>query len=184
MSQASAAGQTALYEIDPAHSRAHFKVRHLMVSNVRGEFSKVTGTVAYDANNLNNSKVEATIDASTVNTSEPDRDTHLKSADFLDVANFPTIKFVSKSFTRTGPDTLKVVGDLTIHGVTKEVVLSVETSGEDVKDPWGNVKGGASGTTKINRKDFGLTWNQALETGGLLVGEDITITLDLELTRK
>ena len=172
------------YEIDPAHSRAHFKVRHLMVANVRGEFSKVTGTAVFDADNPSNSKLEATIDASTVNTSEPDRDTHLKSADFLDVANFPTFKFVSKSFAKTGADTLKVVGDLTIHGVTKEVVLNVEGPTGEVKDPWGNTKAGASATTKINRKDFGLTWNQALETGGVLVGEDIIITLDIELIRK
>ncbi len=172
------------YEIDPAHSRAHFKVRHLMVSNVRGEFSKISGTVTYDAADLGNSKLVAAIDASTVNTSEPQRDAHLQSADFLDVANFPTINFVSKSFTRTGADTLTVKGDLSIHGVTREVVLSLEGPSGEVKDPWGNTKAGASATTKINRKDFGLTWNQALETGGLLVGEDITITLDVELTKK
>ena len=172
------------YEIDPAHSRAHFKIRHLMVSNVRGEFSKVTGTVIFDADNPGNSKLEATIDASTVNTSEEARDTHLKSADFLDVATFPTLHFVSKSVAKVGPETLKVVGDLTIHGVTKEAVLDVEGPTGEVKDPWGNMKAGASATTKINRKDFGLTWNQALETGGLLVGEDITITLLVELIRK
>ena len=172
------------YEIDPAHSRAHFKVRHLMVANVRGEFSKVTGMVTYDSADLGNSKLEAAIDASTVNTSEPQRDAHLQSADFLDVANFPTINFVSRSFARTGPDTLAIAGDLSIHGVTREVVLSVEGPTDEVKDPWGNTKAGASATTKINRKDFGLTWNQALETGGLLVGEDITITLDIELTKK
>lgn len=172
------------YEIDPAHSRAHFKVRHLMVSNVRGEFSKVSGSVTYDPADLASAKLEASIDATTVNTSEPQRDEHLKSPDFLDAAKYPVITFVSKSFAKTGADTLKVTGDLTIHGVTKEVVLNVETSGEEVKDPWGNVKAGATATTKINRKDFGLTWNQALETGGLLVGEDITITLDVELTRK
>lgn len=172
------------YEIDPAHTRAHFKIRHLMVSNVRGEFSKVTGTVVFDADNPGNSKLEATIDASTVNTSEEARDTHLKSADFLDVATFPTLKFVSKSVAKVGPETLKVVGDLTIHGVTKEAVLDVEGPTGEVKDPWGTMKAGASATTKINRKDFGLTWNQALETGGVLVGEDITITLDVELIRK
>ncbi|MEO8129575.1 MAG: YceI family protein [Bryobacteraceae bacterium] len=172
------------YEIDPAHTRAHFKVRHLMVSNVRGEFSKVTGSATYDPSDLSSAKLEATIDASTVNTSEPQRDEHLKSPDFLDVAKFPTITFVSKSFAKTGADTLKVTGDLTIHGVTKEVVLNVEGPTDEVKDPWGNVKAGATATTKINRKDFGLTWNQALETGGLLVGEDITITLDVEFTRK
>src|SRR4051812_5105687 len=135
MSQASTAVQPVSYEIDSAHSRAHFKVRHLMVSNVRGEFSKVTGTVIFDIGNLSNSKIEANIDASTTNTSEPQRDEHLKSADFLDVANFPVISFVSKSFTKTGADTLKVAGDLTIHGVTKEVVLNVEYSPDEVKDP-------------------------------------------------
>ena len=184
MSQTATATQTANYEIDSAHSRAHFKVRHLMVSNVRGEFSKVSGTVVYDPKNLNNSKIEAIIDAGTISTSEPQRDEHLKSADFLDVAKFPTITFVSKSATRVDADTLKVIGDLTIHGVTREAVLEVEVTSEEAKDPWGNVKAGASATTKINRKDFGLTWNQALETGGVLVGEDISITLDIELTRK
>ena len=172
------------YEIDPAHTRAHFKVRHLMVSNVRGEFSRMSGAVTFDPADLGSAKLTAIIDATTVNTSEPQRDEHLKSADFLDVANFPTITFVSKSFAKTGADTLKVPGDLTIHGVTKEVILNVEGPTDEVKDPWGNTKAGATATTKINRKDFGLTWNQALETGGLLVGEDITITLDVELTRK
>jgi polyisoprenoid-binding protein YceI len=184
MSETATAAQTVVYEIDPAHSRAHFKVRHLMVSNVRGEFSKVTGTVVVDPNNLNNSKIDAFIDASTVSTSEPQRDEHLKSADFLHVAKHPTIRFVSKSIVKAGEDRLKVTGDLTIQDVTREVVLDVEGPTEEVKDPWGNIKAGASATTKINRKDYGLTWNQALETGGLLVGEDITITLDVELTRK
>jgi polyisoprenoid-binding protein YceI len=184
MSETATAVQAAKYEIDPAHSRAHFKVRHLMVSNVRGEFSNITGTVVFDRENLNNSKIEAAIDASTISTSEPQRDAHLKSADFLDTANFPTLKFVSKSFATAGKDHLKVTGDLTIHGVTRELVLDVEGPTEDVKDPWGNTKAGASAEFKINRKDFGLTWNQALETGGLLVGDEISITLDVELTRK
>jgi polyisoprenoid-binding protein YceI len=184
MSKTATATQPVVYEIDPAHSRAHFKIRHLMVSNVRGEFSKVTGKVVYDPKNLNSTKIEASIDASTISTSEPQRDQHLKSPDFLDVEQFPTITFVSKSVTKAGGDDLKVAGDLTIHGVTREVVLDVEVGTQESKDPWGNVKAGASAETKINRKDFGLTWNQALETGGLLVGEDITISLDIELTRK
>jgi polyisoprenoid-binding protein YceI len=184
MSETATASQAAIYEIDPAHSRAHFKVRHLMVSNVRGEFSKVSGSVVYDPNNLSKSKIEAVIDATTISTSEPQRDEHLKSPDFLDVAKFPTITFVSKSIKRTDPDTLKVVADLTIHGVTREVILEVEEATDEVKDPWGNIKAGASAKTKISRKDFGLTWNQALETGGVLVGDDISITLDIELTRK
>src|SRR6185295_18299275 len=173
MSETATATQAAVYEIDPAHSRAHFKIRHLMVSNVRGEFSKISGKVTYDPKNPSSLKIEAAIDASTISTSEPQRDEHLKSADFLDVAKFPVITFVSKSATRVDADTLKVTGDLTIHGVTREVALDVEVATDEVKDPWGNIKAGASAKTKINRKDYGLTWNQALETGGVLVGEDI-----------
>src|SRR3954447_3775550 len=173
MSEAATASQAAIYEIDPAHSRAHFKVRHLMVSNVRGEFSRVSGSVIYDPSDLSKSKIEAVIEASTISTSEVQRDEHLKSPDFLDVAKYPTITFVSKSIKRTDPDTLKAVGDLTIHGVTHEATLEIEGPTDEVKDPWGNTKAGASAKTKINRKDFSLTWNQALETGGVLVGEDI-----------
>jgi polyisoprenoid-binding protein YceI len=172
------------YTIDPAHSVADFKVRHLMVSNVRGEFSGVSGTVQFDPENPANSKVEATIDATTIHTREPQRDAHLKSADFLDVEKFPTITFVSKKVVRAGDEEYKVTGDLTIHGVTKEVTLEVEGPAPEAKDPWGNVKSGASAKTKINRKDFGLVWNVALETGGVLVGEDIQLHLDLELTKQ
>jgi len=172
------------YTIDPAHSVADFKVRHLMVSNVRGEFSGVTGTVQFDAENPANSKVEATIPVGSIQTREPQRDTHLKSADFFDVENFPQIKFVSTKVAKEDDEEYKVTGDLTIHGVTKEVTLEVEGPAPEAKDPWGNRKSGASAKTKINRKDFGLVWNMALETGGVLVGEDVQIHLDLELTRQ
>lgn len=174
----------ATYEIDSAHSGAHFTVRHLMVSNVRGEFGKVTGTVNIDEKDITKSTVEATIDASTINTREPKRDEHLRSADFFDVAKFPTITFKSKKVAKAGEGKLKVTGDLTMHGVTKEVVLDVEGPAKDAKDPWGNVKSGASATTRLNRKDFGLGWNQALETGGVMVGEEVAVTIDLELTKK
>jgi polyisoprenoid-binding protein YceI len=173
-----------IYTIDPTHSTAGFKVRHLMVANVKGEFSGVTGTVVYDAENPANSRVEATIDATTVHTRDEQRDGHLKSADFFDVAKYPTITFVSTQVEQTGDGELKVTGDLTIHGVTKEVVLDVEGPAPEVKDPWGNIRTGASAATKINRTDFGLVWNAALETGGVLVGEAVNLTLEVELLRK
>jgi polyisoprenoid-binding protein YceI len=171
------------YTIDPAHSTADFKVRHLMISNVRGEFSGISGTVQFDPANPANSKVEAKIDVTTINTREPQRDAHLKSADFFDLEKYPEMTFVSKKVAgKDGEYT--VTGDLTIHGVTKEVKLEVEGPGPEIKDPWGNLKSGASAKTKINRKDFGLMWNVALETGGVLVGEEIQITLELELARQ
>ncbi len=171
------------YNIDPAHSTADFKVRHLMIANVRGEFSKVAGSVQFDPETPANSKVEARIDVNSLQTREAQRDAHLKSADFFDVEKFPEMTFVSKNVVRTGDDEYKVTGDLTIHGVTREVALAVEGPGPEVKDPWGNLKTGASAKTKINRKDFGLVWNVALETGGVLVGDDVQIQLDLELVR-
>lgn len=180
----SADTKPATYEIDPAHSGAHFRVKHLMVANVRGTFSNVTGTVVYDPQNAGNSKIQATIDASTIDTRDAQRDAHLKSADFFNVEKFPSITFVSKKVENGTAGKLKVIGDLTIHGMTKEVTLDVEGPEADVKDPWGNVKAGASASTRVNRKDFGLTWNQALETGGVLVGDDVAITLDIELLRK
>jgi len=172
------------YTIDPVHSVADFKVRHLMVSNVRGEFSGVTGTVQFDAANPANSKVEATIDVNTIQTRDAQRDTHLKSADFFDVEKYPKITFVSNKVVKTGDEEYKINGDLTIHGVTKEVTLEVEGPAPEAKDPYGNVKTGASAKTKINRKDFGLVYNAALETGGVLIGEDVQIHLDLEFTKQ
>jgi len=174
----------ATYVIDPAHSTADFRVRHLMISNVRGEFSGISGTVVFDPKNPENSKIEATIDATTINTRDPQRDAHLKSADFFDVEKYPTITFKSKKVASAGLGEKKVTGDLTIHGVTREVVLNVEGPAPEVKDPWGNIKTGVSATTKLNRKDFGLMWNAALETGGVVVGDEISVDLDLELTRQ
>jgi polyisoprenoid-binding protein YceI len=170
------------YTIDPAHATAGFKVRHLMVANVRGEFSSVTGTVIIDAENPANSRVEAKIDATTIHTRDAQRDAHLKSADFLDVEKYPAITFVSKKVAGADGD-WKLTGDLTIHGVTREVVLDVEGPEPEVKDPWGNVKSGVTASTKINRKDFGLVWNVALETGGVLVGDEVQIHIEAELAR-
>ncbi|MEO8369888.1 MAG: YceI family protein [Candidatus Solibacter sp.] len=174
--------QAINYTIDSSHSTAGFKIRHLMVSNVRGEFSNVTGTVVFDREEPANSKVQASIDASTIHTRDEKRDEHLKSADFLDVEKFPTIDFVSTKITGSG-DEWKVTGDLSLHGVTRQVVLDVEGLTPEAKDPWGGVRSGASASTKINRKDFGLTWNMALETGGVLVAEELTIHLELEFIR-
>lgn len=170
----------ANWKIDPSHSNAQFSVRHMMISNVKGEFTKVNGTASFDPTNPETLSAEATIDVSAINTREHDRDNHLKSPDFFNVEEFPTITFKSKRAERSS-DGLKLTGDLTIHGVTREVVLEVEGPTPPAKDPWGNTRVGASATTKINRKDFGLTWNQVLETGGLLVGDEIKITVDVEL---
>ena len=172
------------WKIDPDHSNIGFKVRHLMVSNVRGNFEKHSGTVNIDDRDITKSKVEISIDAASINTNVAKRDAHLRSADFFDVAKYPTITFVSRKVARAGADKLRVTGDLTIHGVTREVVLDVDGPTRESKDPWGNIRRGASASTTINRKDFGLTWNKALETGGVLVGDDITITLEIEMVKE
>ncbi len=176
--------RAATWEVDSAHSGAHFSVRHLMVSNVRGELTKLTGTLVLDDKDLSKSSIEVSIDVSTINTGEPKRDEHLKSPDFFDAAKFPTMVFKSKKVEAAGAGKLKVTGDLTIHGITKSVVLDVEGPSAEIKDPWGNARRGASATTKINRKDFGLSWNKALEAGGVAVGEEVSITLDVEFTKK
>ncbi|WP_375761376.1 YceI family protein [Corallococcus exercitus] len=172
------------WEIDSSHSSAQFAVKHMMVSNVRGTFSNVKGAVNLDDKDITKSTIEATLDATTINTNEPKRDEHLKSPDFFDVAKFPTITFKSTKVAKAGKDKLNVTGDLTMHGVTKPVVLAVEGPTPETKDAWGNVRRGAVATTKIKRSDFGLTWNKALEAGGVAVGDEVTITLDLETTKK
>jgi polyisoprenoid-binding protein YceI len=170
------------YNIDPTHSSVHFSVRHLMVSNVRGEFSKLSGTIQVDPASPASASVAASIDTTSINTRDPQRDGHLKSADFLDVEKFPTITFQSKSVTpHEGGAT--VTGDLTIHGVTHPVTLDVEGSADEIKDPWGNQRIGLSGSTKLSRKEFGLTWNAALEAGGVMIGDEVKITLDVEAVR-
>lgn len=176
--------QSATWQIDPDHSSFQFKVRHLMVTNVKGDFTKVKGAVTMDDKDVSNLNVELTIDAASINTGHAKRDEHLRAADFFDVAKYPTITFVSKKVTKDGPDRLKVTGDLTMRGVTQEVTVNVEGPTQEVKDPWGNLRRGATGSAKINRKDFGLTWNRALETGGVLVGEDVDILVEIELFRK
>jgi polyisoprenoid-binding protein YceI len=155
----------------------------MMISNVKGQFTGLTGVLTFDEHDITRSSVQATIDASTVNTREAQRDAHLKSADFFDVEQFPTLSFTTTRVTRTGDDELAVTGDLTIHGVTRQVTFQVEGPTAAGKDPWGNTRIGVSAMTRINRKDYGLTWNTALETGGILVGEDVAITLDLEFVK-
>jgi polyisoprenoid-binding protein YceI len=177
--------QTAIttWNIDPAHTTAEFKVKHMMIANVKGQFSKVSGVLTFDESDLKNSRVEATIDAASIETREGQRDAHLKSADFFDVEKFPTLRFKSTGISIVRDGELSVEGDLTIHGVTRKVRFSVEGPTPPTKDPWGNTRIAVSAVTKINRKDFGLTWNAALETGGILVGEEVTITLEAEFVK-
>jgi polyisoprenoid-binding protein YceI len=172
------------WNIDPDHSSVGFKVKHLMVSNVNGNFNKHTGVVEIDDKDITKSKVEVIIDTASINTNVTKRDEHLRSADFFDVAKYPTMTFISKKVTKAGKDKLNITGDLTLHGVTKEVVLDVEGPSVESKDPWGNFRKGASATTRINRKDFGLVWNAALETGGVVVGDDVLIALEIEMIKK
>lgn len=171
------------YKIDPAHSSAHFIVRHLMITNVRGGFTSVNGTVVYDPDDLSGSSIDVVIEVNSLSTSDATRDGHLKSADFLDVEKYPTITFKSKKITKEADGELLVKGDLTIHGVTKEVSLDVEGPTGEEKDPWGNARIGASAATKIKRSEFGLTWNAALESGGFLIGDDLKLELDVSLIK-
>lgn len=174
----------ATWQLDPAHSSASFSIKHMMIAKVHGGFEKLSGTLVYDRNNVEVSQVEAVIEAASINTREPKRDEHLRSADFFDVEKFPTLNFKSTKIEKTGDESLKVIGDLTIHGVTQSVVFVAEGPSDELKDPWGNTKIGISATTKIKRKDFGLTWNAALEAGGILVGDDVTITLDVQFVKQ
>ena len=172
---------TQRYTIDPSHSGIHFTVRHLVISKVRGAFGRWQGTVDFDDKDLASSKVSAVIEAASIDTREPKRDEHLRSADFFDVERFPELRFESTSIERDG-DEYRVHGDLTIHGVTHPVLLAVEALGGG-KDPWGNERLGFQARTTISRKDFGLTWNQALEAGGVLVGDKIEIELDVQAVK-
>jgi polyisoprenoid-binding protein YceI len=174
----------APWEFDPEHTGVQFKVRHLMVSSVRGEFEKVTGKIVYDEADVTKSVADIVIDAASISTRVAKRDEHLVGPDFLNVAKYPTIVFKSKRVEKTVNGTLKMTGDLTIRGVTKEVVLTVEGPTPAIKDPWGNQRVGGQATTKINRKDFGLAWNAALETGGVVVGDEVEITIDVEIYKK
>jgi len=172
-----AAAQSQTWNIDPPHSTAQFSVRHLGISTVRGAFTKVSGTVQYDTANPAKTVIDASIDASSIDTRVDMRDNDLRSANYFDVAKFPTITFKSKKVEAAGTGKLKVTGDLTIHGVTKEAVLDVDGPSAPVKDPWGNNRIGVSASTKINRQDFGVSG------GGAMIGDDIPITIDMELTQ-
>ena len=174
---------TTTWNIDPVHSVAEFKVKHMMISNVKGQFPTITGVLTLDEVDHTKSHVEASIKVASINTRDAQRDTHLKSEDFLHAEKFPTLTFKSTGITRTSDGELAVAGDLTIRGVTRKVVFAVEGPTPSAKDPWGNTRVGLSATTKINRKDFGLIWNAALETGGILVGDDVTITLDVQFVK-
>jgi polyisoprenoid-binding protein YceI len=171
------------WNIDPVHSVAEFKVKHMMISNVKGQFTGINGLLTLDEVNIGNSQVHTSIDAASITTRDAQRDAHLKSADFLDVEKIPTLSFKSTRVSRVGNGELAVAGDLTIHGVTRNVVFAVEGPTPPAKDPWGNTRLGLSATTKINRKDFGLTWNATLETGGILVGDEVTITLEAQFVK-
>jgi polyisoprenoid-binding protein YceI len=171
------------YQIDPAHSGAHFSIRHMMISNVRGGFSGVTGTVIYDPENPSETVIDAVIDAATLNTLDAQRDAHVKSPDFLGTDQFPTITFKSTKVESVSGGEMKVLGDLTVKGITKPVELDVEGPAPEGKDPYGRIKTGASATAKIKRSDFGISWNAALETGGIVLGDDLKIELEIQLVK-
>lgn len=179
-----ALAQTGHWDIDPVHSNVSFSVRHMMISNVRGVFTKLKGALEGDPADVTTAKISVTIEATSIDTREPKRDDDLRGANHFDVAKFPTLTFVSKKVAHAGEGKLKITGDLTIHGVTKEVVLDVEGPTPEMKDPWGGTRVGAHATTTINRKDFGLLWNKTLEAGGVLIGDDVVISIDVELVKK
>jgi len=179
-----AIASASTWTIDPEHSYVGFKVRHLMVSNVKGNFTTFNGTVDLDDKDVAKSKVAVNIDTTSIDTNVQKRDEHLRSADFLDVAKYPAMTFASKKIDQNGKDRLAITGDLTLHGVTREVVLDAEALSPESKDPWGNIRRGTTATTTINRKDFGLTWNAALETGGVVVGDEVAINLEIEMIKK
>jgi len=179
-----AAAATSTWQIDPNHSAAQFAVRHLAISTVRGAFTKVSGTVQMDDKDISKSSVEVTIDAASVDTRVADRDKDLRSDHFFDTAKYPTLTFKSTRVEQVAPGMLKVTGDLTIHGTIKQVVLDVEGPTAPVKDPWGNQRAAASASTKINRQDFGVKWNATMDNGGVVVGDEVSITIDVELVQK
>ena len=172
------------WQIDPDHSAAHFKVQHMMIADVQGSFPDVQGVALIDNKDITRSTIDVTINAASINTGVEKRDGHLKSADFFDVEKYPTLTFKSKRVKKAGGNKLKVVGDLTLHGVTKEVELLVYGPSDDAKDPWGNTRKGAKATTQINRKDFGIVWNATLDNGGVLIGDEVEIEIDLELIKQ
>lgn len=171
------------WTVDPAHAEIGFAVRHLMISTVRGRFGAVSGTVTVDEQNPHNSKVDVTVDIGSIDTRQEMRDNHLRSADFFDVEKYPTMHFVSKRIEGDLKGEFRVLGELTIRGITRDVTLNATLEGR-TKDPWGNERAGFSASGKINRHDFGLNWNQALETGGVMVGDEVKLTIDVELVHQ
>jgi polyisoprenoid-binding protein YceI len=178
----SAQAQTSKWTIDPDHSTAQFTVRHLAITNVTGSFTKVNGSVELNENDITKSQVDAVIDMSSVDTRVPDRDNDLRSPNFFDVAKYPTMEFKSKRITKSG-DKLQMVGDLTLHGTTREVMLDVDAPTPAIDDPWGSVRRGFSATTTIIRKDFGLVYNHLMKTGEAVVGDTVKIQIDVEIKR-
>jgi polyisoprenoid-binding protein YceI len=176
--------QASTWDIDPAHTAIEFSVRHMMVSTVKGQFEKVKGTLELDDKDITKSTVEVTIDLNSVNTHEPKRDGHLKSADFFDTGKFPTATFKSTKVQKVGKNKLKVTGDLSLHGVTKPVVLEVEGPTESYKTPYGTMVRGIHATAKLDRKDFGIAYNTVLDNGGVAVGNEVTLDLNAELSEK
>jgi polyisoprenoid-binding protein YceI len=172
------------WQIDPAHTAAGFSVKHMMIATVRGQFKGVTGTVNWDDQDISNSVVDVTIDANTVDTGEPKRDADLKSANFFDVAHYPTITFKSTKIERISAAKMKVAGNLTIHGITKPVVLDVEGPSGAIKDPYGKTRVALNATTTVNRMDYGVKWNAKMDGGGIVVGDDVNINIDLEMVKK
>jgi polyisoprenoid-binding protein YceI len=178
------AAAPAQWVIDSQHASAQFAVKHLMISTVRGEFHGVNGTIQWDDKDITKSTVDVTIDATTVDTREPQRDAHLKSQDFFDVAKYPTMTFKSRKIEQAGAGKLKVTGDLTIHGITREVTLDVEGPTPPIKDPWGNARVALNATATVNRQDFGVKWNSNMDGGGVVVGDSVQITIDAEMVKK
>jgi polyisoprenoid-binding protein YceI len=179
-----ASAGTTTFEFDPAHTSAQFAVKHLVVSTVRGSMGQVTGTLEFDEAEPANSTVQATIDVRGIDTNDAKRDEHLRAPDFLDVAKFPTITFNSKRAERVADGTYKVTGDLTIKGVTREVVLDVEGATKPIRDPFGNTKLGGVARTKINRQEFGVSWSKTMDGGGLVVGDEVEIIIDIEVKKR
>jgi len=173
-----------LWDIDTSHARAGFKVRHLMVAHVRGELGPVTGSVWIDEKNPDRSRVEVQIDVRGINTREPARDEHLRSADFFDAERHPQVKFVSTSVKPGRDGKLELTGELTIKETTRSITLEVDPITPAITDPWGKTRRGATASGKLNRKDFGLQWNMALEAGGFVVGDEVQIEIEVELTER
>ena len=178
------AARADVWEIDPAHTTVEFTVRHMTISSVKGQFNKVAGTITATDKDPKSVLIEATIQTASIDTHSADRDADLKSSNFLDVAKYPTMTFKSTKVEPAGPGKWKIIGNLTLHGVTRPVTLAVDGPSGPIKDPWGNLRAGAVATTNLSRKAFGLTWNKLLETGGAVVGDEVSVTVNVEAVKK